>query len=432
MSTIRDEKHRRLDELSVRASRAFVDSGLHGNTAEVVLALDVSESMAPLYANGFVGELTTALLALAMKFDDNGRVPVWTFGQDAVHVGELKAQDHRGWVDRGVKVESCAAPRLGPLIDAVGRRYFPAEWDAPPTSQKVGGKLKRTVVGYSSVVEPRACPVFVIAVTAGKNDDGLEATRLLRKASFLPVFWQFAGVGGGDLRFLKGIDKLTETWVDNCGFFVPEVDPLPEPVQLGGLVRRPRFHLDEERLYGGLLNELPRWLEHDKVRPMLVAETPVVHDTHDELDGLLKLPGKEEARREKERLEREERRKKRAEEAELEVSRADAWPTIKPASEQEAEGAQELAGSPADPDHHLKEREPGRRHTPDTRPYRPEDGPAPRQKRRATVAFEAAPAMDVGGQAEAAGESDELTVETAAERLLRIRARRNARKTNPA
>lgn len=394
MSTIRDEKHRRLDELSVRASRAFVDSGLHGSAAEVVLALDVSDAMAPLYANGFIGELTTALLALAMKFDDNEQIPVWTFGGEAAHVGEIRKQDHRGWVDRHVR--SAGGPmRLGPLIDALGRRYFPVEWDAPTSSRKVGDKLKRTV-DYTAVREPRACPLFVIVVTAGGCDDALEAMRLLRKASHLPVFWQFTSCAENGQRFLKELDTLAETWVDACGFFVPEVASPPVMPTTSGLVRRPRFSLDEERLYRGLLNELPAWLDHERVKAMLQA--PVAGEVPaDELEAFLTaLPAKEQERRERERIEREARRLQRAAEAELEVAQAQAWPQIRAEAEQEDEAP--------------KSKREGRRLVSDTRPYQPEDGPAPVQDE----------AID-----------DEATVETAAERLLRIRARRNARKTGP-
>ena len=429
MSTIRDEKHRRLDELSVRAARAFVDSGLHGTAAEVVLALDASDAMVGHYQSGLMNELTTALLALAMKFDDNGRVPVWSFGLDALHVGEMKKHDHKHWTEREVQPGGVAKPRLGPLIDAIGRRYFPVEWDEPPRRVQTGGKLKRVQLEHATVREPRPCPVFVILVTSGACDDVLEATQLLRKASYLPIFWQFAGVGADDFRFLKGFNTLTETWVDACGFFIPEIEVLaPTSNKVGttpsrpGLIRRQRFEIDEERLYGGLLNELPRWLEHERVQAMLVPPERPDEDTADDLDGLvLALPEKELARRERERLEREERRKRRAAEAEAEVDRAESWPMIR--AEAELEGAEELV-----PEAQSRERD-GRRKMPDTRPYQPEDGPRPETKRRPTVAFDAsalpAPASDAGDE----DKDDENTVETAAERLARIRARRNARKT---
>lgn len=424
MSTIRDERHRRLDELSVRAARAYVDSGLHGTAAEVVLALDVSDAMLAHYTSGLMNELTTALLALAMKFDDNGRVPVWAFGLDATHVGEIKKNDHRGWTDRELRPGGAPKPRLGPLIDAVGRRYFPLEWDEPPRRVQTGGKLKRVQLEHATVREPRPCPVFVIAVTSGACDDALEATQLLRKASHLPIFWQFAGVGDDDFRFLKGFNTLAETWVDACGFFIPEigvVDPRTAPkAGPSGLVRRPRFDIDEERLYTGLLNELPRWLDHERVKAMLIPPAQPDDDTADDLDGLvLALPEKELARRERERLEREERRKRRAAEAEAELSRAESWPTIRAEAElEEPDAPDELV-----PEAQARERD-GRRKMPDTRPYQPDDGPRPETKRRATVAFDASA---LSAPAEDAERDDENTVETATERLARIRARRNAR-----
>lgn len=445
MSTIRDEKYRRLDELSVRASRAFVDSGLHGIAAEVVLAIDVSEGMAPLFANGFVQDLTTALLALAMKFDDNGRVPLWTFSQEALPIGEIRQQDHRGWVDRHVPAPRAGeggakATRFAPLIDGIGRRHFPAEWDRPPTQKRVGDKLKRTVLEHVGVDEPRPCPVFVIVVTSGDCDDVIETTKLLRRSSWLPVFWQFAGVSpksegaGAAFRFLKGIDKLTDTFVDNCGFFMPAIEPLATGAggreeARSGLVRRARFELNEQNLFNGLLNEFPRYLAHERVAPMLQAspdEEPR-SDTGDRLEGLIMaLPDKEAARRERERLEREQRRAMRAQLVEHEIERAASWPKIR--HEAELEEGEDPAKSPPLPV--VRHRGDGpRRVQPDTRPYQPEDGPAPAlPPRHPTMSFGAVEPDPVD---EASAEDEDLTVETAAERLARIRARRNARRTGP-
>ncbi|MBL8787509.1 MAG: VWA domain-containing protein [Deltaproteobacteria bacterium] len=395
---------------------------MHGVEAEVVLVIDASPRMAPLYANGVVQALSTALLALAMKFDDDGVVPIWSFADEARHLGEIKSTDHAGWIARHVPLPRQAAAdpaptRYAPFIDAIGRRYFPNEWSAPGKARQVGDRLKRTVIDYPGVEELRTCPVFVVIVTSGDCDDSLETTKLLRRASHLPIFWQFAGIrapgDSGAFRFLRGVDKLTDTHVDGCGFFEPEALD------------------DAERLFNGLLNELPRWMDDPKVRAMLV-QPPAETDASDGLDALLMgLPAREAARREKERLERIRRREMRQQVATLEVEQAAAWPRIRAEAE-----ADPVEGEDTEPEAEAAPRReraesPPRRVQLGTRPYNAGDGIAPAlPPRRPTVSFSNLSAEDAPPPS-AVDDDDEQTVETAAERLARIRARRTARKTNP-
>lgn len=408
MATIQDSKHRRLEELSVSAARAYVESGLHGIEAEVVVVLDTSPGMAPLYTSGALQDVAAALLALAMKFDDDGVMPVWSFAREARHLGEIKRQDYASWVRHNVPLPAAVAPhkraaaaRFAPLIDATARRFFPREW-----AQK----------GEPSLLEPRAVPLFVIVVTAGDCDDAADTMAALRRASHLPIFWQFAGIALPDetsarpapaddrerFRFLRGLDALSDTARDSVGFFMPG--------DAG----------DADELYRGLLNELPRWLALESVRAMLLpSEPPAAPD--DGLDRLLlALPPHEAARREQARQERERRREQRARMAALELEQAAAWPTIRTSSETD---------SAADDPPLVRARgdSQARRMQVGTRPYITEDGiPPVLPPRRPTVSFAA-----IVEPAQTPSESeDEHTVETAIERLARIRARRNARRAD--
>lgn len=415
MATIQDRKHRRLEELTVNAARAFVESGLHGVEGEVVVALDTSPRMAPLYASGVVQELTAALLALAMKFDDDGVVPVWSFDDEARHLGEIRRTDYGGWVRKHVPTpvvvplgEAIPAARFAPLIEAIGRRYFAREWGQKGTTRQTGERIKRAVVAYPGVSEPRECPVFVIVVTCGDCSDPGETTKLLRRASFLPIFWQFAGLvspegephePASEFRFLRTIDKLQDTHCDGAGFFQPG-DPAAT-----------------DELYQGLLNEFPEWLQRPQVQAMVVpASERVAPD--DGLDAvLMALPPTEAAKRERARSERERRRLERANMATLELEQAAAWPTIRTSSEIDStEGEDPVIRSRGDG--------PPLRVQMGTRPYTTGDGDLPvLPPRRPTVSFAA-----LVEPAPAAESDDEDTVETAIERLARIRARRNSRK----
>jgi hypothetical protein len=55
--------------------------GLAEHTARVALVLDISGSMAALYRSGAVQRLAGRVLALGLRFDDDGVVDVFLFGK---------------------------------------------------------------------------------------------------------------------------------------------------------------------------------------------------------------------------------------------------------------------------------------------------------------------------------------------------------------
>lgn len=248
------------ERLVDRARIAVRQSGLTGLEAEVVYVVDVSASMYKMVTTGLIQELSTELLALAVHFDDDGSIPAWAFGEAPRYLGPLTVEEFPGFVDRklirtGADFQS--ACYYSPVIDAVCRHFFPEEW-ARPARQKKVGLFRKTQWEYPPLSMPRRYPVFVVFVTAGDCEDPEQTAETIRRASHLPVFWQFAGVTApgekpASFRFLKRLDKLKRRYVDNCGFFEP------------GDVR------DSFALFGGLLNEFPQYLELPQVKGMLHA-----------------------------------------------------------------------------------------------------------------------------------------------------------------
>jgi len=247
--------------LQTSASEAVAKSGLDGVRAEVVLVLDVSRSMFPLYRAKIVQELVPQFCALALNFDDDGVIPAYAFGDTPRHLRDLRATDFSGWVDREVirtgsdYQQHC---RYSPVIHDVCRYYFPEDWDRPALKETVGRLFKKEQVVYPRLSAPRAYPVFCMFVTGGDCEDEEATADAIRRSSRLPIFWQFIGLSPqGRLtpfRFLKRLDKLGNTHVDNCGFFEP------------GDVR------NSQALFRGLLNELPEYLQRPEVHAMLDAE----------------------------------------------------------------------------------------------------------------------------------------------------------------
>ena len=134
VTTLQPPRNRELEALSVKAARVFVDAGLHGIEAEVVVVLDVSPRMAPLWLDGSLQRITSSLMALAMKFDDDGVVPVWTFADVARLVGKMRREDYLAWVGENLEPPPLMRPgmklppsRYAPFIDAIAQRWFPRE-----------------------------------------------------------------------------------------------------------------------------------------------------------------------------------------------------------------------------------------------------------------------------------------------------------------
>ncbi|PIE21191.1 MAG: hypothetical protein CSA66_00010 [Proteobacteria bacterium] len=249
----------RLQHLSALAARAFAGSGLQGFEAEVVIALDISAPMAPLYLSGSIQDLVASLLALGLRFDDDGVLPAWVFAAQTRPITPLTCGAMAGWIEREVLPTAQFEPtcRYAAAIEAICRKYFPREWAMPVTTKQVGGALKRTVREFPRLVDRRPYAVFAIVLTGGDCADPTETIRAIQRASRLPIFFQFAGIHpagmtGAEFAFLRRLDRLSDRWVDNCGFFEP--NDFRDPCEL----------------FGGLLNEFPTYLTHQRVRDMLL------------------------------------------------------------------------------------------------------------------------------------------------------------------
>ncbi len=292
--------------VSQKATRAFLDAGLHGIDAEVVVAVDVSWRMRSLYADGSMQRIVEALLALALKFDDDGVVPIWAFGKTVRPLGTVEAANAKGIIQREVvRRSSDLQPecKFAPIITAIAKKHFPVEWGMKIREKRVGGALKRRVWVYPPLQSPRPRPIFVIVVTAGDCLDPAIAAKRIRRASHLPIFWQFCGLSppglASEFEFLKRLDSLKDTHVDSCGFFkAPDPNDLP-------------------LLFSGLLNEFPQYLRLPKVRTMILPPRERTHGSddaqpvHDPVDELIRPTDAEAERLEKARRARQMRRRLR-------------------------------------------------------------------------------------------------------------------------
>jgi stress response protein SCP2 len=215
--------------------------GLGEHTARVALCLDISASMHGLYKDGAIDRLVQRVLALGLRFDDDGAVDVWLFGKEGYAVEPISLAN----LDRYVS-DMLSAHRLegatyyGKAMVLLRRFYF---GDAIPRSTPLAN----------------AVPVYVNFVTDGEPNDRREAETQVRESAYEPIFWQFMGVGKR-FPFLEKLDDLSGRYVDNADFFSVTENEL--------MGRNP---IPDEQLYERLTKEYPSWLQQARAKGLLTS-----------------------------------------------------------------------------------------------------------------------------------------------------------------
>jgi stress response protein SCP2 len=217
--------------------------GLGEHTARVALVLDISGSMSGLYRSGAVQRLAERVLALGLRFDDDGEVDVFLFGKK-VHQPRpgLRLEGHQQYIaelTQRYKLEYDT--RYGAAMAAVREHYFGS-----------GG-------GRGTPVSDRL-PVYVMFMTDGAPSDKKAATEQIRSASYEPIFWQFMGIGSPrEFSFLQKLDDLGGRYTDNADFFAVAERDL---VGSGSV--------SDDDLFDRLMNEYPDWLRRARAQNLLV------------------------------------------------------------------------------------------------------------------------------------------------------------------
>lgn len=216
--------------------------GLEEHTARVALVLDISGSMAGLYRSGAVQRLAERVLALGLRFDDDGEVDVFLFGRK-VHQPRpgLRLDGHQQFIaeiTRRHKLEFDT--RYGAAMSAVRTHYFGSS-------------------GERWSPRPDRVPVYVMFLTDGAPSDREEATRQVTAASYEPVFWQFMGIGSPrQFTFLQRLDDLEGRFTDNADFFAVDERDL-----MG------RTPISDDALFDRLMTEYPGWLQRAHAQGLL-------------------------------------------------------------------------------------------------------------------------------------------------------------------
>lgn len=246
--------------LTKQAAVSLEKRGLGEHTAKVALCLDISGSMGRLYRSGKIAELARRILALGLRFDDDGEVDVFLFGANGYQADPLDLNNSADFVPSLFNTYSLEpSTYYGKAMSLVRQFYFGS---SGPRNAPIGNPV----------------PVYVMFVTDGQTFDADETRQHIISSSYEPLFWQFmaigksdtkldsfgrvqkpsrfgrrGGGGGGEFAFLEELDNLPGRYLDNANFFAVE-DPSTIP---------------DEALFELLMGEYPTWLGLARQRGLL-------------------------------------------------------------------------------------------------------------------------------------------------------------------
>ncbi|KPF85608.1 hypothetical protein IP70_11205 [alpha proteobacterium AAP38] len=204
--------------------------------AKVALVLDISGSMQSLYRSGKVQHFVERAMAVAYRFDDDGEIDVFLFGEGDHHYGSLNVGSYRGFVQNMLRQYGLEG----------GTRY--------------GRVMRRIREFYSRQPDWGQLPIYVMFVTDGGTEDRALSEKMILEASREPIHWNFMAIGerssgglfGGGKKtgrlprgfdFLAYLDDMPGRLVDNANFFA--VDDPSGP--------------SDEQMFDLLMEEFPSW-----------------------------------------------------------------------------------------------------------------------------------------------------------------------------
>ncbi len=200
-------------------------------TVRVGVALDISGSTKQMYVKGVIQETVDRLLAIAMKFDDNGEIDMWSFTDGYNRLETAAAKDYGNYVSRHIldnpEVSKWGATSYAPVIRNMVRHYF--------GSAGVLGFLERLLDPDGFADKNSGQAAMVMFITDGANSDHDETEMILRECGSRKIYFQMIGVGP-EREF---------------GFIKQMAERLPNV----GFVNLTSLELQDEEIFNSLLSE---------------------------------------------------------------------------------------------------------------------------------------------------------------------------------
>lgn len=256
LTKVRDEAPQ-LVSLVKAVNRVSLDKGLNPavDKAAVVVSLDDSGSAQDLYRSGEVQSVTDLVFAAGLVFDDDGSMPASFFSSSIKDLGEITLGNCNGFVAK-------QHPRWGGtsyvaaiqwVIQAAGFGHVNLGSSGGGRGGLFGGWGSKPASALS-VKATAPYPTYAAIVTDGEPQDGEAAADLLVRASQLPIFFQFLGVGPYNFSYLRKLDDLGGRLIDNAGFY--------DTKEARG---------DQTAMLSGMLNEYPAYLRAARAKGLVTG-----------------------------------------------------------------------------------------------------------------------------------------------------------------
>jgi hypothetical protein len=218
--------------------------------AQVGVAFDITGSMKGLYNTGVVQALAERLLAVALRFDDNGNLDAWSFCEGSNELPGVTEKNYTNYVSESLvnnrSIEKWGGTNFSPVLNQINGFYFGSTEKRTKAveveTKGMFGFFKKKEVSYVSEVvtvdgqNDGKLPVYLMFVTDGDNFDATAANLVIESMKDKNIYLEFVGIGT-DAKFdfcKRAADKYA-----NVGF-----------VHFKDIVKT-----SDETLYEELLNE---------------------------------------------------------------------------------------------------------------------------------------------------------------------------------
>ena len=220
------DKRERLNLRKETVRKVLLTKGADQVRARVVLVMDKTGSMRRQYADGVVHRVVERMVPVALQLDDDGALETYLYAESFLRLPDLGVHNLATWPETCLHLRGTHG----------GIDYAP-----------IGGTNNEIPVITEILADLRAgspVPTLVLFFTDGGFSQRRAITDLIRRASHLPAFFQFVGVGKANYGLLTALDDLDGRLVDNVGFFeLDDIDAVPDA-----------------ELYARLLSEFPAWI----------------------------------------------------------------------------------------------------------------------------------------------------------------------------
>lgn len=224
--TLSLDKRRTLDLRKQAVHSVLLEKKAAGVRARVVLVIDKTGSMHRVYKRKTINRVVERMVPVATQVDDDGQLEPYLYAVSFARLPDITVTNVDQWCDTFLHLDGV---RGGIDYRAIG-------------GYNVELPILNEVVG--SLRAGDRTPTLVLFFTDGGFSSKREIADLMRRASSLPAFWQFVGVGKANYGLLEALDTLDGRVVDNAGFFaLDDIDKV-----------------SDAELYRRLLFEFPDWL----------------------------------------------------------------------------------------------------------------------------------------------------------------------------